>query len=243
MSKFNKLYVYKLKIFNIKIQKSIPIPNQQFDERDTMFARMTRSANTDAYNHYYTKNSNLKKIDDHIRNLPPLLSSQGKYYNSDFSEKAGQLFDSIDDISVDDKLINKYFELFKGNKSFSKILKQITLELGAVAVGLTDLEQKFVYSHKGRFDENYGDKIKLDHQNCFVFLVEMDFKRMGQSPKAPTIYESANQYYRAAKISKYIEAIIQKLGFETKAHFDANYDIILPPLAVKAGLLTWRIIV
>ena len=236
MSKFNKLYVYKLRIFNIKIQKSIPTPNQQFDERDTMFARMARIANTDAYNHYYTNNSNLKKKDDHIRNLPPLLSPKGEYYNSYFSEKAGQLFDSIDDISVDDKLINKYFELFKGAKSFSKILKQITLEFGAVAVGLTDVEQKFVYSHKGRFDENYGDKIEMNHPNVIVFLVEMDFKRMGHSPKAPTIYESANQYYRAAEISKNIETIIQKLGFEAKAHFDANYDIILPPFAVKAGL-------
>ena len=236
MSKFNKLYVYKLRIFNIKIPKSIPIPNQQFDERDTMFARMARMANTDAYNNYYSNNPGLKKKDDHIRNLPPLLSSQCKYYNSDFSEKAGQLFDSIEDITVDNKIVDKYVKLIKNAKSYTKALRQIAIELGAVAVGLTDLEQKFVYSHKGRFDENYADKIEMNNPNIIVFLVEMNFKQMGQAPKAPTIYESANQYYRAAEISKNIETIIQKLGFEAKAHFDANYDIILPPLAVKAGL-------
>ncbi len=27
-----------------------------------------------------------------------------------------------------------------------------------------------------------------------------------------------------------------KLGYDAKAHYDANYDIILPPLAVQAGL-------
>ncbi|NHZ85606.1 MAG: 4Fe-4S dicluster domain-containing protein, partial [Planctomycetia bacterium] len=50
------------------------------------------------------------------------------------------------------------------------------------------------------------------------------------------IFESANQYYQAAVIAKTLEAIILKLGFETKAHYDAHYDVILPPLAVKAGL-------
>jgi reductive dehalogenase len=225
-----------LRIFNVIKPKAISIPNQQVDERDTMFARMARTQNTDAYDHYYSNNPDLKKKDDYIRNLPALLNSKGKYYNSDYSERARQLFDSIDNISIDNKIVNNYAKLFINDKPDTKVLKKIAIELGAVAVGCTNLEEKFIYSYKGRFDNDYGEKIKLEHQNVLVFLVEMDFEQMSFSPKANAIYESANQYYRAAVIAKTLEAIILKLGYDAKAHYDAHYDIILPPFAVQAGL-------
>ncbi len=225
-----------MRIFSTNKQKAVPIPNQQLDERDTMFARMARKPNTDAYVHYYSNNPGLKKKDDHIRNLPSLLSLKGKYYNSNYSERARQLFDSIKDISIGDDIVNKYVKLFRNAKSNTNVLKQIAIELGAVGVGFTNLEENFIYSHKGRFDNNYGENIKLNHHNVIVFLVEMDFERMSEAPKASTIFESANQYYRAAVISKMLETIILKLGYDSKAHYDAHYDLVLPPLAVKAGL-------
>jgi len=226
----------KLNILSKKRKLEIPIPDSKFDERDTMFARMARKQNTEAYDHYYSLNPKLKKKDDHIRSLTPLLHKNGKYYNEELSNKAGQLFDSIADIKVDEKIIDQYLSKLKDKSSISKVLKRITLELGAVGVGFTDLEENFIYHHKGRFDNNYGHKIKLNHPNVIVFLVEMDHQRMRNAPKAESIYESANQYYRASYISKVIESLITKLGYKAKAHFDANYDIILPPLAVKAGL-------
>ena len=126
--------------------------------------------------------------------------------------------------------------MLNNEKTYTQILKQIAIELGAVAIGYTNLEEKLIYSHKGRFDNNYGKPIQLSHPNVLVFLVEMDFEQMSFSPKSNVILESANQYCRAAAISKTLEAIILKLGYDAKAHYDANYDIILPPLAVQAGL-------
>ncbi|MBU0528553.1 reductive dehalogenase [bacterium] len=214
----------------------ISLPNQQVDERDTMFARMVRKLKTKPYDHYYSTNPSLKKKDDHIRNLPPLLHPTGKYYDSDCSERAKQLFDSIESIFIDNKIVDKYVKLFTNDISTTKVLKKIAIELGSVAVGCTYLEEKFIYSHKGRFDYNYGNKIILNHQNVIVFLVEMDHTRMQSAPKASTIFESAKQYYEAALISKTLEAIILKLGYEAIAHYDAHYDLILPPVAVQAGL-------
>lgn len=225
-----------MRIFQINKSKAIPIPNQQVDERDTMFARMARTPDTEAYNHYYSINPALKQKDDHIRKLPPLLHSKGKYYNLDYSERARQLFDSIENIIIDKNLVIKYAKLLNNEKTNTQVLKQIATELGAVAVGCTYLEEKFIYSHKGRFDNNYGKTIKLNHPNILVFLVEMDFEHMSFSPKSNIIFESANQYYRAAVIAKTIEAIIMKLGYDAKAHYDAHYDIILPPFAVQTGL-------
>jgi len=50
------------------------------------------------------------------------------------------------------------------------------------------------------------------------------------------IRESARQYYRAAVIGKTLAAVLRELGYAAKPHFDAHYDVILPPLAVHAGL-------
>lgn len=225
-----------MRIFDTKRPRPTPAPNQQFDERNTMFARMARKPDTAAYDNYYSNNPDLKQKDDHIRKLPPLLHPKGKYYNSEHSERARQLFDSIEDITIDKNIINKYVKLLKSEQTYTQVLKQIATELGAVAVGCTNLEEKFIYSHKGRFDQNFGDEIKLSHLNIIVFLVEMDFGQMSFSPKSNVILESANQYYRASVIAKTLEAIIFKSGYDAKAHFDAHYDIILPPLAVQAGL-------
>ena len=201
-----------------------------------MFARMARIVNTNAYKDYYSTNPELKKKDDHIRSLNPLLQKGSKYYNEKLSAKAAYLFDSIDSIKIDDSIISQSIQILENKSSITKTLKYIVLDLGAVAVGFTDLENNFIYSHKGRLNKDYGDKIKLVHPNVLVFLVEMDYKRMQSAPKSDTIFESANQYYNAAYISKVIELLITKLGYQAKAHYDAHYDVILPPLAVKAGL-------
>jgi len=71
---------------------------------------------------------------------------------------------------------------------------------------------------------------------AIVFLVEMDFLAMQQAPHAETLRESARQYYRAAVIAQTIQATLPRVGFAGKAQYDAHYQVILPPLAVMAGL-------
>ena len=46
----------------------------------------------------------------------------------------------------------------ENKSSITKNLKNIVLDLGAVTVGCTNLEDNFIYSHNGRLDENYGNK-------------------------------------------------------------------------------------
>jgi ferredoxin len=196
---------------------------------------MARRYNTLPYEDYYSKNKDLKEIDDKIRSLTPLLEKGSRYFDENISNQAKDLFDSIDKISIDNTEVEKHLRLLK-DSSHSKYLRRLIRELGAVAVGFTLLDREFMYSHKGRFDCTYGKKINLDHPNVIVFLVEMDFYRMQNSPNANVIYESANQYYNGAYISKFIEKLLIRLGYKAKAHYDAHYDLILPPLAINAGL-------
>jgi ferredoxin len=201
-----------------------------------MFARMARNSSTLPYQDYYNKNKDLKDKDDYIRSLTPLFDKGSKYFDEIISNQAKEFFENIYEIAIDDALIEKYLYTFQQQTSYYKYLKKLIKELGAVAVGFTELDERYIYSHKGRFDYNYGKNIELDHPHVIVFLVEMNYKRMQNAPRADAIYESANQYYNAAYISKFIEKLIIQSGYKAKAHYDAHYDIILPPLAINAGL-------
>lgn len=206
------------------------------DERDTMFARMARKRGTAPYEHYYLSRPELKSGDDHLRNMPPLCQPGGRYYHPEISPEADRYFRDIDEIKIDETFVAEWKSKIEPSANATSTIKEIVLTLGAVAVGCTPLEKEYVYTHKGRLDENYGRLIELDHPTMIVFLVEMDFDAMQRAPLAETIRESARQYYRAAHISKIMEAVLRASGHAAKSHHDAHYDLILPPLAVNAGL-------
>ena len=201
-----------------------------------MFARMARRKDTAAYQDYYTRCLHLKKLDDRLRAMPRLLSTEGKLYDPQLSEKARSYFEAIKAIEVDQEFVARSVQELKVGKNPKNIIIKLVHELGAVAVGCTDLVEVIIYSHNGRLDENYGQPINLDHPTAIVFLVEMDFDRMQKAPRAETILESARQYYRAAVISQTLAAVLIQADHAAKAHYDAHYDLILPPLAIKAGL-------
>ena len=49
------------------------------------------------------------------------------------------------------------------------------------------------------------------------------------------IHEMVRERYAGAAL-EVLEEALRAAGFEAKAHYDAHYDVILPPLAVRAGL-------
>jgi reductive dehalogenase len=208
----------------------------RLDERDTMFARMARRAGTAAYEEYYSRRPELKSADDHLRSRPPLLEPGGRHYDPVVTQQAREHFESIEHIHVDATLVQTWQATLEATSEPASALGELCLSLGAVAAGCTRLDPEYIYTHKGRFDQDYGHEVLLDHQSVVVFLVEMDFDEMQRAPGAEAIRESARQYYEAARIAKSVEAVLRARGAEAKAHYDAHYDLILPPLAVNAGL-------
>jgi len=210
--------------------------SHRFDERDTMFARMARRPDTPAHADYYSRRSDLQRIDDHLRSLPPLLQPGGSHYDPAVTREAESYFEAIPKIQIDDTLVEQWSAVLDRADTPTTAIKRLFLALGAVAVGCTKLSDDFVYTHKGRFDDVYGRRIDLDHDSVIVFLVEMGFEAMQRAPRAEAIRESARQYFEAARISMIAEAVLKARGHEARAHYDAHYDLILPPLAVSAGL-------
>ncbi|MBN1773182.1 MAG: hypothetical protein JXB32_18090, partial [Deltaproteobacteria bacterium] len=212
------------------------IPTERVDERDTLFARMARRPGTPAYDDTYARRPELRAGDDRLRALPPLGAPGGRYYDAERSAEADRLFASIPGLRPDPDEVQRLGRALRAARDPETVLRRAALDLGAVAAGCAPVDPAFVYSHRGRHDEDYGRPLEPDLPHALVFLVEMDFEAMRQAPSAPTIVESARQYVRAARISTTLAAALEAAGHAARSQRDAHYEVLLPPLAVRAGL-------
>jgi reductive dehalogenase len=214
----------------------IPVPTGRVDERDVMFSRAAREKGTPEYDEYYSRRPELRKRDDRIRAMPPLMGTGAAKYDPVLSEEAEHWFEEIFSIEPDREIVSIWREKIDAAGDRDGVLRRMVRSLGAVAVGAAPLQTEYLYTRKGRFASDYGHPVSLDHPSAIVFLVEMEYPAMRRAPAVEVMRESARQYYRAAVISKTVAAALTSLGYRAKSHHDAHYDCILPPLAVLAGL-------
>jgi len=219
-----------------KVELAGARPDARVDERATMFARMARVEGSEEYREYYERRPELRKGDDHLRSLPRLASPGGSLYEPGAANDAQEYFRRIEEIEVESADVARWRARLESGANRTAVVEELLREYGAVAVGCTALHSAYVYTHKGRLDEDYGEAVELDHPSAIVFLVEMDFEAMQRAPHLEVIAESARQYFIAARASMVLEAVLRECGWSAKAHYDAHYDVILPPLAVNAGL-------
>jgi hypothetical protein len=201
-----------------------------------MFARAALRAGTPQYAAYYERRPDLQATDDHLRAMPELGQPGGRHYHEAVCRETEALFAAIPAVTPSPATVDSLAARVRAASAPTGMLKELTLELGAVAVGCAPLPAAFVYTHKGRFPRDQGCPVPLDHQHAIVFLVEMDHAAMQQAPRTPCLRESARQYLRAAQISRTLEAVLRRLEHGARSQHDAHYEVILPPLAVLAGL-------
>jgi reductive dehalogenase len=116
-------------------------------------------------------------------------------------------------------------------------IKALALHLGAAEVGITRLDPAFVYSHVGRGPEPWGSPIHNGHRFAVVFSLPMDYAHVEAAPRLAITEESAREYLQGALISITLAAHIRGLSWPARAHIaGSNYQIMLPPVAVDAGL-------
>ena len=221
------------KISTIVINDSV----DRVDERDVMFAREEYNPGSSKYMAYYSANPQYKEIDDKIRELPPILSPGGKYYETVRSGYIESIFDSVEElldkvdgeVSADRKEVN--------TTEITASIKKAVLDMGADDVGIAGLNRNYVYSHVGRGPEEWGSEIINDHRYAIVFTLEMDYAHVEGAPGLAITEESATKYLQGALISIEIARHIRGLGYPARAHIaGSNYQIMLPPIAYDAGL-------
>ena len=209
---------------------------KRFDERDTIFARLTYKEGTKQYQEYYEKNPHLKEEDDLMRDAPHPYGEGTATFNPLNSAIANATFKFLGDM-------NKYSEgevnpvkLEVDPEIMTKKLKGLASFYGADLVGIAKLDESFYYSHRGRKPENYGESIDQFHKYGIVFATEMDKDMINRAPLIGEGLEVTKGYVNTAVIGMILSYYLREIGYTARNHMDGNYLVIAPLVAEAAGL-------
>jgi reductive dehalogenase len=125
---------------------------------------------------------------------------------------------------------------FKSAALASEFVKEIAHRFGATLVGITRAYEDFFYADSWR-----GCPPEYDHSNlpehwkyAVVIGVPMEWDTVLGSPQTSTSYEA---YDRVSTAAVRLEGAIKTLGYAARASSPmTNYDLIVPPFSIEAGL-------
>ncbi len=209
----------------------------RIDEREVMFARMSREKGTQAYNDYYEKHPEHLEGDERLRNMPNLGGVGTMTYdplNSPMVDAAFHFLGDIKHLAEGPECAPKKVEA--APETFSNRLKGLATHYGAVLTGIAALDEHYYYSHRGRHDSNYGEAVEAKLPFTFVFAAEMSESLVNSAPQLPQSLAVTKGYVDAAIIGMILTYYIKSLGYEARNHMDGNYLMVMPLAAQAAGL-------
>ena len=213
-------------------------PAGRLDERDIMFSRAALEPGTERFEAHYRRRPAHREPDDRFRARPGLLDPGSRHHHDLGFAAARASFDTVEALHP---LVEGTPALEPGGAArippsdATVFIKSWARRLGAVDVGVTELQDHHLYSHVGRGDR-WGESVDLDHKYAIAVTVEMDKAMLDCAPYAPTIMESARKYMDSGAIAVQLAVMIRALGHRARAHIDANYRVVCPLVARDAGL-------
>lgn len=229
---------------------------KRYDERKVVFARNHLIPGSSEYERFYNEYPDLRERDEERRKRGHVL---GKYGFVDTPhEKANVAImlamryfcantckpEHLEPSQA--PYLNGHRESMTPNEAAIKV-KGIAKHLGACMVGITRIDSRWVYSHRGtiwkrKYDHGdtdwskWGREIELEYPYAIVVAEEMDRELVDSAPHTPVFIESIYNYSKGAYITTQLAAAIANMGYRAKAQHIQEYDVLLPPLAQDAGL-------
>ncbi|MHC1719186.1 MAG: reductive dehalogenase domain-containing protein [Clostridiaceae bacterium] len=208
---------------------------KMFDERDNMIARMNYKRGAENYNDYYSRNPQLKDIDDALRSMPDSGEGTAMFnrLNSPMVDAAYNYLSNIKNLCEGQPAEEKA-EI--DPVSMTGRIKGLARFYNAMSVGITEMKEYHYYSHRGRREENYGEKIEKKHKYGIVFTVPMDKEMIMRAPTLSEAITVVKGYIDAATIGMVLSYYIRELGYDARNHMDGNYLLIAPLVARDGGI-------
>jgi ferredoxin len=118
-------------------------------------------------------------------------------------------------------------------KALSRHIKQVGYFLRADIIGICRLPQYAVYHH-----DLAGNPVELDHKNAILIVIDQDYETMLGSTGDDWISNSQSfiGYSTSAFIACIMANYIRKLGYPARAHHVFNYQVLVVPLLLLAGI-------
>lgn len=214
---------------------------KRYDERDNVQGRHELEPGSPEWEKYYQAHPNLRETDMAQHNLPGALGVGAPADIKAFLSMVsllGQLgHESMVDGPVEpEKIAMAPERAAEKVKGFAKFL-------GAAVVRIGPLNQAYVYSHKGRTYHRPGDgepkvgtPIDLPHKNAIVLVEGLNHEILKGAPKKPVILEVFRAYSKLGHMAVILARYIRSLGYLARAHMVMNYQLIVPPVAIDAGV-------
>lgn len=209
---------------------------KKHDERDTIFARMNYKEGTEIYNDYYSRNPQLKEIDDSLRSLPAMGGEGSVMYNRINSPMVDAAFRYLSDVRRFSEGQEAGNRVETEPAVMTERLKGLAGFYNAKLVGITEMKDYHYYSHRGRHEENYGQEIDQKHKYGIVFAIPMDSEMIMRAPKLSESIAVVKGYVEAATTGMMLSYYIRELGYDARNHMDGNYLVVAPLVARDAGL-------
>lgn len=114
-------------------------------------------------------------------------------------------------------------------------IKETAYFLRADLAGICELPPYAVYSYGAWHG---GEKIELDHKYAIAVLIDQDSKTEKGTSGRDWISNSMSfmAYTSSGFIACVLADYIRRLGFRARAHHALNYQVVLPPILLWAGL-------
>jgi reductive dehalogenase len=215
--------------------KNPSTPHRNVDEHDVIFARMKLKPGTSDWDEYYSTHPDQAASDAKARALPGLLSAKGANFHPLNFPAADANFDLIEYLqkAVSHPVSEKTSDLT--DEALTRYIKGWTRYLGTHSTGITELRDYHLYTRRGRGVDK-GKTIVKRHKYAIAFTVEMNYENVQSAPGSAAIFESSQQYLRSANIALQLTIFLKKLGYDSRAHIDGDYEVICPLVARDAGL-------
>ncbi len=214
------------------------------DERDIVFARARLNPdNSPYYRTYYDKHREIEDADAKRRQkgLLGVVGRIDKGYqpNTAMVHAAFDMPNFLGSHAKSDPVEAGKDHQLNPEKA-ADLVKQYATHIGADMVGVCKVDPLWIYSHKGEIHyhnwEDWGREIDNLPSYAVVMLTEMNWNHVSGAPHTPTVAESANDYGKGAYLSTVLGRWFAHMGYQAIAQHSRNYDTLLVPLAVDAGL-------
>ena len=210
---------------------------ERYDEADNAQARGELPPDSLLWKDYFLRHPELEGHSLEWMKLPPL---GGKAPPAD-ALMLGAMYETIALMSTDEVLdgLPAPEKILLSSQRYTEKVKGFAQLLGADLVRIGPLNPAWVYSHVGRSHyegKKIGPAIVLPHPNAIVVAVPLNLKMVRQSPELGINLETFRNYLKLATIVVTLAKYIRRLGYSARAHDLQNYQILLTPVAIDAGL-------
>jgi ferredoxin len=217
----------------------------RYDERDMVFARNSIPPGTQMYDEYYGLHPEYEEMDAGRRSKGgtvgprPGAIDKGHRPNLAMTKSAYCVLPTLGpQQAISPEQGNEPYTMDPHNAS--EIVKGYARHLGADLVGICRVNQLWAYSHRGEchFDnwDAWGKEIPGQLPHAVVIATEMDADLVNASPHTPAHVETRLNYSKGVYITKILAHWFADLGYRAVTHNRAQYDLLMVPLAVDAGL-------